>query len=54
VAGAEHPEYSELEVNPVLAHPGGATALDAHGVLAAHDNHETKQPDNRQLTSRRR
>ena len=33
-AGAEHPEYSELEVNPVLAHPGGATALDAHGVLA--------------------
>jgi len=34
-AGAEHPEYSELEVNPVLAHPGGATALDAHGVLAA-------------------
>jgi acyl-CoA synthetase (NDP forming) len=54
LAGAEHPEYSELEVNPVLAHPGGATALDAHGVLAAHDNHETKQPDNRQLTSRRR
>jgi len=34
-AGAEHPEYSELEVNPVLAHPGGATALDAHGVLVA-------------------
>ncbi len=34
-AGAEHPEYSELEVNPVLAHPGGAIALDAHGVLAA-------------------
>jgi acetate---CoA ligase (ADP-forming) len=35
-AGAEHPEYSELEVNPVLAHPGGAIALDAHGVLALH------------------
>ena len=34
LAGAEHPEYSELEVNPVLAHPGGAVALDAHGVLA--------------------
>jgi acyl-CoA synthetase (NDP forming) len=34
VAGAQHPEYSELEVNPVLAHPGGAIALDAHGVLA--------------------
>jgi acyl-CoA synthetase (NDP forming) len=34
IAGAEHPEYSELEVNPVLAHPGGAIALDAHGVLA--------------------
>jgi acetate---CoA ligase (ADP-forming) len=33
-AGAEHPEYSELEVNPVLAHPGGVTALDACGVLA--------------------
>ena len=34
VAGAEHPEYSNLEVNPVLAHPGGAIAIDAHGVLA--------------------
>ena len=34
LAGAEHQEYSELEVNPVLAHPGGALALDAHGVLA--------------------
>jgi hypothetical protein len=34
VAGAQHPEYSELEVNPVLVHPGGAIALDAHGVLA--------------------
>ena len=34
LAGAEHPEYSELEVNPVLAHPGGAAALDAHGVIA--------------------
>ena len=34
VAGAEHPEYSDLEINPVLAHPGGAVALDAHGVLA--------------------
>jgi len=35
LAGAEHPEFSELEVNPVLAHPGGAIALDAHGVLAS-------------------
>jgi acetate---CoA ligase (ADP-forming) len=34
LAGAEHPEYSEVEVNPVLAYPGGAIALDAHGVLA--------------------
>jgi acetate---CoA ligase (ADP-forming) len=34
-AGAEHPEYSDLEVNPVLAYPGGAIALDAHGVLAS-------------------
>jgi acetate---CoA ligase (ADP-forming) len=49
MAGAEHPEYSELEVNPVLAHPGGAIALDAHGVLApprpgAHHSRETGQP----------
>ncbi len=36
-AGAEHPEYSEVEVNPVLAHPGGAIALDAHAVLTAAD-----------------
>jgi acetate---CoA ligase (ADP-forming) len=35
VAGAEHPEYRELEVNPVLAHPGGAIALDAHAVPAS-------------------
>jgi acetate---CoA ligase (ADP-forming) len=47
VAGAEHPEYSELEVNPVLAYPGGVIALDAHGVRtpsppAAYDNHETR------------
>jgi acetate---CoA ligase (ADP-forming) len=45
LAGAEHPEYSELEVNPVLAHPGGAIALDAHAVLAeategTEDNHD--------------
>jgi len=33
LAGAQHPEFSELEVNPVLAYPGGAVALDAHGVL---------------------
>ncbi|MHB9855026.1 acetate--CoA ligase family protein [Streptomyces krungchingensis] len=33
-AAAEHPELAELEVNPLLAHPGGAIALDAHGVLA--------------------
>ncbi|MDQ8707896.1 acetate--CoA ligase family protein [Streptomyces sp. LHD-70] len=32
-AGAAHPELSELEVNPLLVHPGGAIALDAHGVL---------------------
>ena len=37
LAAAEHPEFSELEVNPVLAHPGGATALDAHGVPASQD-----------------
>ncbi|MFI1395642.1 acetate--CoA ligase family protein [Streptomyces sp. NPDC020681] len=34
-AAAEHPELSELEVNPLLVHPGGAIALDAHGVLAS-------------------
>ncbi|WP_308295848.1 acetate--CoA ligase family protein [Streptomyces sp. ISL-96] len=32
-AGAEHPELSALEVNPLLVHPGGAIALDAHGVI---------------------
>ncbi|MFM9368625.1 acetate--CoA ligase family protein [Streptomyces sp. Da 82-17] len=32
-AGADHPELAELEVNPLLVHPGGAIALDAHGVL---------------------
>ncbi|MDN3025472.1 acetate--CoA ligase family protein [Streptomyces sp. S.PB5] len=31
-AGAEHPELAELEVNPLLVHPGGALALDAHAV----------------------
>ncbi|MFF4545831.1 acetate--CoA ligase family protein [Streptomyces sp. NPDC001435] len=30
---AEHPEFAELEVNPLLVHPGGAIALDAHAVL---------------------
>ncbi|HET6359395.1 acetate--CoA ligase family protein [Streptomyces sp.] len=34
-AAAEHPELSELEVNPLLVHPDGALALDAHGVRAA-------------------
>jgi hypothetical protein len=34
-AGAEHPELAELEVNPLLMHPGGAIALDGHGVLGA-------------------
>ncbi|MEV6050978.1 acetate--CoA ligase family protein [Streptomyces sp. NPDC052107] len=28
-----HPEFTELEVNPLLAHPGGALALDAHAVV---------------------
>ncbi|MGW0700151.1 acetate--CoA ligase family protein [Streptomyces sp. NPDC002867] len=32
-AAAEHPELTELEVNPLLVHPGGAVALDAHGVV---------------------
>ncbi|MFI8961704.1 acetate--CoA ligase family protein [Streptomyces sp. NPDC053493] len=32
-AAAGHPELAELEVNPLLVHPGGALALDAHGVL---------------------
>ncbi|MFF4692867.1 acetate--CoA ligase family protein [Streptomyces sp. NPDC001307] len=30
---AAHPEFTELEVNPLLVHPGGALALDAHAVL---------------------
>ncbi|NBE54447.1 acetate--CoA ligase family protein [Streptomyces boluensis] len=33
-AGADRPELSELEVNPLLVHPGGVVALDAHGVLS--------------------
>jgi len=33
-AGEDHPELAELEVNPLLVHPGGAVALDAHGVPA--------------------
>ncbi|MEU6621540.1 acetate--CoA ligase family protein [Streptomyces litmocidini] len=32
-AASEHPELTELEVNPLLVHPGGAVALDAHGVM---------------------
>ncbi|WP_418955321.1 acetate--CoA ligase family protein [Streptomyces tritici] len=32
-AAVAHPELGELEVNPLLVHPGGAVALDAHGVL---------------------
>ena len=31
--GAEHPELSELEINPLLATPSGAVALDARVVL---------------------
>ncbi|MGW5462692.1 acetate--CoA ligase family protein [Streptomyces sp. NPDC003996] len=30
---AAHPEFTELEVNPLLVHPGGALALDAHAVV---------------------
>jgi acyl-CoA synthetase (NDP forming) len=33
-AAAEHPEIAELEINPVLALPDGAIALDARIVLA--------------------
>ncbi|MER7396466.1 acetate--CoA ligase family protein, partial [Streptomyces sp. NPDC000151] len=32
-AAAEHPELAEIEINPLLVHPGGALALDAHAVL---------------------
>ncbi|MFG2791723.1 acetate--CoA ligase family protein [Streptomyces sp. NPDC048419] len=32
-AAAEHAELADLEVNPLLVHPGGALALDAHAVL---------------------
>ncbi|MFI6876985.1 acetate--CoA ligase family protein [Streptomyces sp. NPDC050400] len=31
-AAADHPELADLEVNPLLVHPGGAIALDAHAV----------------------
>ncbi|MEV6117111.1 acetate--CoA ligase family protein [Streptomyces sp. NPDC052109] len=30
---AAHTEFTELEVNPLLVHPGGALALDAHAVV---------------------
>lgn len=33
-AACEHPELSELELNPVVAYPGGAWALDAAAALA--------------------
>ncbi|WP_246530670.1 acetate--CoA ligase family protein [Streptomyces bathyalis] len=32
-AAVEHAELSELEVNPLLVHPDGAIALDAHAVV---------------------
>ncbi|MER5439358.1 acetate--CoA ligase family protein [Streptomyces sp. NPDC002790] len=34
-AAADHPELTDLEVNPLLVHPGGAIALDAHAVRAS-------------------
>lgn len=37
-APAEHGELTALEVNPLLVHPHGATALDAHGVLSTGDS----------------
>ncbi|MEZ0069332.1 acyl-CoA synthetase (NDP forming) [Streptacidiphilus sp. MAP12-20] len=33
-AGADHPELSEIEINPLLVHPGGAIALDTLGSLS--------------------
>jgi acyl-CoA synthetase (NDP forming) len=32
---ARHPEWSELEVNPVIVSPGGAVAVDARSVMRA-------------------
>jgi acyl-CoA synthetase (NDP forming) len=37
-----HPEVAELEVNPVLVHPGGVVALDAAALLAAPDRVEDR------------
>ncbi|WP_425827133.1 acetate--CoA ligase family protein [Streptomyces fractus] len=34
-AAADHPELTDLEVNPLLVHPGGTIALDAHATLNA-------------------
>ncbi|MGP8303241.1 acetate--CoA ligase family protein [Streptomyces inhibens] len=31
----DHPELTDIEVNPLLVHPGGALALDAHAVPSA-------------------
>ncbi|MBZ4019105.1 acetate--CoA ligase family protein [Streptomyces purpurogeneiscleroticus] len=33
-AAAEHPELTDIEINPLLVHPGGAVALDAAAVLS--------------------
>jgi hypothetical protein len=40
---AAHPSISEIEVNPLLAHPAGAIALDAR-VLPAPEAHEQANP----------
>ncbi|MET7475867.1 acetate--CoA ligase family protein [Streptomyces sp. NPDC005648] len=40
-AAAAHPELAELEVNPLLVHPGGALALDAHAVPRAPEGDRT-------------
>ncbi|WP_306316655.1 MULTISPECIES: acetate--CoA ligase family protein [unclassified Streptomyces] len=37
-AATDHPELTDLEVNPLLVHPGGAIALDAHAVTSTPGN----------------
>jgi len=36
----DFPEIAELDINPLIAHPGGAIAVDARVVLHGHSSQE--------------